>query len=61
MDCAKVLLARGAPLSIRPDVVAKLNPIVHDMAKTVANPDLLHQAIAAEVEVLRAHQRRRIN
>ena len=60
VDRVKALLARGAPLSTRPDVVAKLGPIVHDMAKTVEAPDLLHQALATAVGALRASMRRRV-
>ena len=58
-DCVKVLLSHGAPLSTKPDLIAKLSSMTQDMAREAETPDLLHQAIATELEVLQAAKRQR--
>jgi ankyrin repeat protein len=57
VQCIKVLLANKAPLLplfIEFGVAAKLSTILQDMAQTVLAPDLLHQAIVAEIQGLHA-------
>ena len=57
VQCIKVLLANKAPLLslfIEFSVAAKLSTILQDMAQTVLAPDLLHQAIVAEIQGLHA-------
>ena len=52
LQCAKVLLAHKAPLSTKASTLATLSPIVHSMAQTVLQPDVLHQALATEIMAL---------
>ena len=60
MDCAKVLLAHQSPVPCnKPSVVRKLVYIMHELAQMAEAPEMLHQAIATEAQVLQASNRRR--
>jgi ankyrin repeat protein len=54
MQCAKVMLAHKAPLPTNASTLAKLSPIVHDMAHSVLDPSVLHQSMAKAIQALHA-------